>query len=383
MPKRFGLSLKLTLAFLGVSAITLAIVLVLLDRLTTESFRSYLAHNEMMRSVMPEAHGLMGPDEQDFIARLRLSLILGGVGGALVATLAGVIVARYITRPLHEIEEAARSVALGDASRRASVSSSDELGELAASFNTMAASLANQERTRQQFIADVAHELRTPLTVLQGEIEALQDGVTKPSRERLESLHEETQLLNRLVEDLRTLSLADAGELKLQVSSEPAAAIIRRGVSAMREAAERANVGLKIDLASDLPAVPVDGQRLLQVLINLLSNAIRHTPPGGEVRVSADATQDQVRVHVQDSGSGIPQEALPHVFDRFFRVDPSRTRSSGGSGLGLAIARQLIRAHGGEIWAENNKEPGATVSFTLPRSTVGAVNAQSHTMAGH
>jgi len=129
--------------------------------------------------------------------------------------------------------------------------------------------------------------------------------------------------------------------------------------------------------------VPVDGQRLLQVLINLLSNAIRHTPPGGEVRVSADATQDQVRVHVQDSGSGIPQEALPHVFDRFFRVDPSRTRSSGGSGLGLAIARQLIRAHGGEIWAENNKEPGATVSFTLPRSTVGAVNAQSHTMAGH
>jgi two-component system sensor histidine kinase BaeS len=153
--------------------------------------------------------------------------------------------------------------------------------------------------------------------------------------------------------------------LKLQLSTEPAAVVIRRGASAMAETAERANVALKIDLDPDLPAVTVDGQRISQVLINLLSNAIRHTPPKGEVRVSAEATHDQIRVHVQDSGSGIPEQALPHIFDRFFRVDPSRSRSSGGSGLGLAIARQLVIAHRGEIWAENN-DLGATFTFTLP-----------------
>ncbi|HLF78896.1 MAG TPA: ATP-binding protein [Dehalococcoidia bacterium] len=378
MPKRFGLSFKLALAFLGVSAVTLVLALVLIDRLTTEGFRSYLTHNEMMRSVMPEAHGLMGPDEQDFIGRLRLSLILAGLGGAFVATVAGLVVAGYITRPLRLIEEAARSVARGDTLRRAHVTSNDELGDLAASFNTMADSLAGQERTRQQFIADVSHELRTPLTVLQGEIEALQDGVTRPSKERLESLYEETQLLNRLVDDLRTLSLADAGELTLQIQTEPVADILRRGGAAMAETAARENVELKLDLAPDLPAVTVDAHRISQVLINLLSNAIRHTPPGGEVCVSAELTGSVVRVHVKDSGSGMPVEALPHVFDRFYRVDPSRSRSSGGSGLGLAISRQLVHAHGGDIWAENNQGPGASFTFTIPVARAYGLKAGKH-----
>jgi signal transduction histidine kinase len=374
MPKRFGLSIKLALAFLGVSVVTLALALVLIDRLTTEGFHSYVAHNEMMRSVMPGTPNPMASAEQDFLGRLRLSLILAGLGGALVATIAGIIVAGYITRPLRQIEEAARSLARGDTSRRAPVTSGDELGELATSFNAMAESLASQERIRQQFIADVSHELRTPLAVLQGEIEALQDGVTQPSKERLASLYEETQLLTRLVDDLRTLSLADTGELKLQLQTEPVADFLKRGVSAMAEAAARENVAFRLDLDPGLPAVTADAHRISQVLINLLSNAIRHTLAGGEVCVSAQVNGDVVRVRVRDSGSGIPAEALPHIFDRFYRVDPSRTRSSGGSGLGLAISRQLIQAHGGDIWAENNEGRGVTVTFTLPVATDDALN---------
>lgn len=396
MPRRFGLSLKLAAAFLTVSAVTLAIVLFAIERSTTSSFRSYVQHQAMMQQAIqdgrvpvmggPSGLGAMSPmlngeAQDDFFNCLRLSLILGGVGGAALALLSGVFIARKITEPLREIERAARAVACGDTSRRAHVKSKDEVGDLAASFNTMADSLAKQEHARQQFIADVAHELRTPLTVLQGEIEAMQDGLTQPHFDRLESLHEEAQLLNRLVDDLLTLSLADAGELKLQLSAEPAAVVLERGVSAMAESAARANVTLKLEPDPDLPDVAVDSQRISQVLINLLSNAIRHTPPSGEVVVSAELTQDHVRVHVRDSGSGILAEALPHVFDRFYRVDPSRSRSSGGSGLGLPIARQLVSAHGGDIWAENNEGPGATLTFTLPVATSGVRPVQFSTVA--
>ena len=396
VPKRFGLSLKLAAAFLTVSAVTLAIVLFAIERSTTNSFRSYVQHQEMMRQAiqndtLPIMGGSSGPGamlpmpngeaQEDFFDRVRLSLILGGLGGAALALLAGVFVARKITAPLRQIEDAARSVARGETSRRAHVSSSDELGELAASFNTMADSLESQERTRQQFIADIAHELRTPLTVLLGEIEALQDGVIQPSRDRLESLYEEAQLLSRLVDDLRTLSLADAGELKLQLSTEPAAVVLNRGASAMTEAAARANVTLKLDVNPGLPTVAVDAQRISQVLINLLSNAIRHTPAGGEATVSAERAGNLVLVQIKDSGPGFPEEALPHVFDRFFRVDPSRSRSSGGSGLGLAIARQLVSAHGGDIWAENNEGPGATLTFTLPVATIDVHPVQRSTVA--
>ena len=380
MPRRLGLSLKLALAFLGVSALTLAIVLFILDRSTTQSFRSYLRYDQEMQDMMQGSdpvpgmsamHGaapMMGTGEQDFVDRLRLSLILGGIGGAAIAALVGLAIAGRITAPLREIEAAAKAVAQGDTSRRASVDSDDELGDLAGSFNQMAAVLARQEETRQQFVADVAHELRTPLAVLQGEIEALQDGVTQPTEERLASLHEETEILHRLVEDLRTLSLAEAGELNLVPARERAALVLGRAAAAMVETAARAGVTLVTDLPASLPEINLDSDRIVQVLMNLLSNAIRHTPAGGEVRVAAQVSGESLRVSVSDSGSGIPEEALPHVFDRFYRVDPSRSRDSGGSGLGLAIARQLVRMHGGDISARNNDGAGASFGFTLPLS---------------
>ncbi len=379
---RLSLALKLAGAFLGVSALMLVIVLFVIERSTSHSFRSYVDHQEMMsRGGQPAPAGMdgmhnqmmagSGPDEGDFFKDLRLAVVLGGLGGATLAALAGFLVAGRITAPLREIESAARAVARGDTSRRARVESADELGDLASSFNRMAADLERQERTRQQFVADVAHELRTPLAVLQAEIEALQDGVTAPTAERLSSLHEETEVLGRLVEDLRTLSLSDAGALDLVRAREPAAGVIGRGVQSMGDTATRAGVKLTLDLPDSLPDVDVDGARVQQVLMNLLSNALRHTPPDGEVRVSAMVENDALAVSVRDSGSGVPEEALPHLFDRFYRVDPSRSRESGGSGLGLAIARQLVRAHGGEISAANNPDVGATFTFMLPLSRLG------------
>ena len=366
MARRFGLSAKLALASVAISVGTLVLVLVLLERATTDSFQSYLGHTDSMDQMMPGSDEMMGPAERSFINQLRLWLILGGIGGAVLAAVAGVVVAGRITRPLREIGEAANAIAHGDKSRRAPVETSDELGDLAANFNQMAEALAREEATRQQFIATVAHELRTPLAVLQAEIEALQDGVTQPNGERLASLHEETALLNRLVEDLRTLSLADGGELKLELTTTRAGDVIRRAVVAMSEAAAQSGVLLGHDLQSDLPPVVADPDRITQVVTNLLSNAIRHTPSGSEVRVRAFTKRRNLHVEVRDSGSGIPPEALPHIFERLYRVDPSRSRSSGGSGLGLAIAQQLVRAHGGDISAANNEGAGTTVTFTLP-----------------
>ena len=182
------------------------------------------------------------------------------------------------------------------------------------------------------------------------------------------TLHEETEILHRLVEDLRTLSLAEAGELNLAPARERAALVLGRAAAAMVETAARAGVTLVTDLPASLPEINLDSDRIVQVLMNLLSNAIRHTPAGGEVRVAARVSGESLHVSVSDSGSGIPEEALPHVFDRFYRVDPSRSRDSGGSGLGLAIARQLVRMHGGDISAGNNDGAGASFGFTLPLS---------------
>jgi len=183
--------------------------------------------------------------------------------------------------------------------------------------------------------------------------------------------------LNRLVEDLRTLSLADGGELRLDLAETAPADGLSRAVLSMAEAATRAGVRLALDLEPHLPPVIADPDRINQVVTNLLSNAIRHTPPGGEIRVRASTKDRKLQVEVRDSGSGIPAETLPRIFDRLYRAEPSRSRSSGGSGLGLAIAQQLVRAHGGEIWAANNEGGGATVAFTLPLAAAAAGRRKS------
>ena len=292
------------------------------------------------------------------------ALLAGAVGLAL-----GGALAYGLTRPLNQLTAATRAIARGDFAQRVPVSSGDEIGELARSLNTMAVALQDAERQRRSLTADVAHELRNPLAVLQGNLEALSDGVLPPSPENLQPLLAQTHLLTRIVEDLRTLSLAEAGQLTLQRVPTAPGQLAESVLARYAQLAQERQITLTLEAAEGLPAIAIDPQRIEQVLGNLISNALRHTPAGGRVicRVErAHMSPGAVTMAVEDTGTGIPEDALSHIFDRFYRLDRGRARVDGGSGLGLAIARQLVVAHQGAIQAANRPEGGTVVSFSLP-----------------
>lgn len=371
---RISLAWKFTLVFLAVFAITLALVLFSLERATTGSFNSYLTHAQAMRDMMGGgARAMMGPSEQGFLHHLRRSVLLAGIIGAAAAGLAGWLLARYITSPLRDLAQAARRLAGGDLGTRVAEGGNDELADVADAFNRMAAALQSQDEERRRFMADVAHELRTPLSVLQAEIEALQDGVIEPAPERLASLHDEIDLLSRLVQDLRTLSLAESGELALSLSPQDPRDLLERAVAGAAATAAAQDIEVVLEAPAALPAALMDSDRMAQVLHNLLSNALRHAPAGSRVAVTASTQGGTLQIAVRDAGPGIPPEALPHVFDRFYRADAARSRAAGGSGLGLAIARQIVLGHGGQISAGNNDPPpGAVFTVRLPVAAAAA-----------
>jgi len=243
----------------------------------------------------------------------------------------------------------------------------DELATLGHTFNQMADSLQQAEESRRAMTADIAHELRTPLAVQRANLEAIQDGVYPLTVANLVPVIEQNHLLTHLVEDLRTLALADAGQIELERVSTDLVALLSRVVERFQPQAVTQQIGLSITPPpATLPLVVIDPIRLEQILTNLLSNALRYTPTGGQVDLALDSTFTTVLVRVHDSGPGIPPEALPYIFGRFYRVDKSRTRQEGGSGLGLAIARQLARAHGGDLTVANHPSGGAVFTLILP-----------------
>jgi signal transduction histidine kinase len=257
------------------------------------------------------------------------------------------------------------------------IRSRDEIGELARAFNAMAGALEHNEALRRRLVADVAHELRTPLTNLRAQIEALEDGLEEPDGEALRSLHEETMLLARLTDDLQDLALAEAGRLPLHRERLDAGAALRAAAAAIRPRVAARDVAVAVEVADDTPAVEADAARVAQILRNLLENALAHTPQGGTIVLSAGpaaapagaaAPSAAVEIAVADSGPGIAAEHLPHLFDRFYRADASRTRGTGGSGLGLAIVRQLAELHGGSVRVESPPGRGARFTVTLPPS---------------
>ena len=303
-----------------------------------------------------------GQAEAAFLAQVNRALVWAAGGATAVALLLAILLARTFTRPLRELTAATRAVAQGDLAQQVTVRSQDELGELAVSFNQMSADLARSRDMRRQMTADIAHDLRTPISIILGHAEALEDGVLPLTAENLHIIHDEAQRLNRLVVDLRTLSLTEAGELPLARRPTDLAALLERAVLAHTPQAQQQQVALQVDVPSDLPQVEIDPDRMAQVLGNLLSNALRHTLPHGRIQLSADRTDDGLCFSVRDTGTGIPPEALPHVFDRFYRGDKSRRRDGqGGSGLGLAIARSIVVGHRGRVWAES--EPGQGTAF--------------------
>lgn len=300
--------------------------------------------------------------DAEFLRQVNRSLLWAGVAAGVVALILGLLLARQLTAPLGALTQAAHRLAGGEVTQ-VQVRSRDEIGELGQAFNRMARSLSQQEMLRRNLMADIAHELRTPLTVIRSDLEALLDGVFEPTPEALASLQEETVLLSRLVDDLRALAQAEAGKLRLEREVIDLPDLLHGVVTGFDLQAETQGQTLSLDLASGLPLVEADPQRVRQVVANLVSNALRHAPGSGRVVVSAVGGGDEVEVSVADDGPGIAPEDLPHVFDRFWRGGKARVE---GSGLGLTIARELVRAHGGRIWVESEPGRGTTFRFTLP-----------------
>jgi signal transduction histidine kinase len=247
------------------------------------------------------------------------------------------------------------------------VRSKDEFGELAKTFNSMAEDLERTEQLRRNLVADVAHELRTPLSNIQGHLEAIRDGLLPPEPATFDSIYEEVLLLARLVEDLQELTLAEAGQLALVRQSADVVEIVRRAVAAAQPPAEAKGLTIEAKLPEGQAIAEVAPERIGQVLRNLLSNAITHTPGGGHITVDLKDDGDELHIGVADTGDGIPPEDLPYVFERFYRADPSRVRATGGAGLGLTIARRLVEAHGGNIEVESEVGKGSRFTFTLPK----------------
>lgn len=349
------------------------------ERTVTRDYRT-------LDEVEREVPGWTDPDgterrftpERVFMRPLNRALFVGVVLAGTLALAGTGLLAHRMLSPVRELTRAAGRLAEGDLSHRVPVTSKDELGDLAVAFNSMIDGLDRLERSRRELLHDVAHELRTPLTSLRCQIEALQDGLLAPDGEILASLHDETVHLAGLVDDLRDLSLTTAGRLRLEpevLDLRTEAERAARFAASARPAGDRDTAAIESVVPAGL-TVTADPGRLQQVLRNLLVNALRHTSAEGTVRISARALESaegepaRVEVTVADDGPGIDPEHLPHLFDRFYRTDPSRSRATGGAGLGLAIVKNLVEAHGGRAWAENappeKGKTGARFRFTLP-----------------
>ena len=311
--------------------------------------------------------------EGTFLSRINNYFWIAGIIAVVVALLLGIFLTRQITRPIRELNAGAEHLSKGDLSHRVKIRSKDEIGKLAESFNEMAQKLDDSEKSRRRLVSDVAHELRTPLTIIQGTVDGIVDGIFQPDRKHLDSIREQTVLLTHLVNDLRDISLAESGQLRLDRMSTNIVDLIQRKLNQFEFGANRKKVQLKLETQAEIPPINIDPKRIEQVITNLLSNAIRYTPEDGRVTISlktvdSDTFADKYSLVISfaDTGEGIPAEHLSHIFERFYRVETSRSRNEGGVGLGLAIVKQMVQAHGGQVWVESLAGKGSTFYFSLP-----------------
>ena len=327
-------------------------------------------NGEIIGVLLPLRQPFQGnPRELEFIERTNITLIYGVLIGTVIALLLGIFLSRTLTRPIRELTRAAHAISEGNLVQKVSVKSKDELGELAQTFNKMSTELSRSVNTRRQMTADIAHELRTPLSLILGHAEAVHDGVLPPTRENFEIIREEATRLEHLVDDLRTLSLADAGELSINLQATDPGRLLQDVASLYQVQAKKKYIELKLDVASHLPALELDPGRMTQVLTNILDNALRHTPENGQIILSANQSDDTVQLSIHDSGPGLSTDDLERVFERFYRADVSRGREDGGSGLGLAIAKSIVQLHNGQLSAESEAGKGLKVTISLPHKS--------------
>lgn len=306
-----------------------------------------------------------GSTQEEFLNAVNQTLILVVLATGLITFMLIITITHPGLRMIEEITTAATKMASGDLKQRVEIRSGDEIGELALSFNNMADSLQQNEKLRSTMVSDIAHELRTPLSNIQGYMEGLRDGIIPPNPKLFQSLYEESTLLTRLVNDLQTLTLAEAKQLHLVMQPVPMEQIIPRTVSSL-ETSHSEHAGIIVQIQEKLPLIKGDPDRISQILRNLLENALKHTPSQGTITITAYAESHYVITEVHDTGYGIKAEHLPYVFERFYRTDQSRTRSTGGSGIGLAIVKQLVEAHKGTISVKSTFGKGSTFTFRLP-----------------
>jgi len=324
-------------------------------------------HIARMEALLGDNPALVADLDENFHAAVNEILVVAALAAFLAAVAVSVFTARRIVGPLQAMMKASQRIAAGDYRQRVQVLGQDELGALARAFNRMAETLERTEQRRMELIGDVAHELRTPLSSIKGIMEGLVDGVLTAEPATFLLVQREVARLQRLIHDLEELSRAEAGQVPLAPRAVAPADLVRAAADRLRPQFEDKSVSLHVDLPTDPPQIWADPSRIIQVLLNLLGNALQYTPSGGQVTVRSWRDDQEVVVAVQDTGIGIPAEHLPHVFERFYRVDKSRSRPGGGSGIGLTIARHLVEAHGGRIWATSpGPGQGSAFSFTLP-----------------
>jgi signal transduction histidine kinase len=376
-----SLSVKLSLLFVGIALVSVGVIALWVNNSVQSEFicycqKSYEGQASPDSTYIGPACGdefnsgmslYMGAAERAFLDAVRNSLWLAALVAVLVGVALGFLFSWLITGPMRQLTLAARKVAAGDFSYRVPQKTDDEIGEVSDAFNTMAEQLEKKEKSKRQLLADIAHELRNPLSIIQGNLEAWLDGVLTPAPDKIASVYDETVLLSRLITDLRDLSLAEAGQLKLSQSATELGEFIFAEITSVQNRCQEKQVSISAELPTGLPLVFIDRDRIRQVLHNLIDNALRHTPAGGTIKIGANyTTPGWVTVSVADSGGGIVPEDLPYVFDHFYKADRSRHRGHGGAGIGLAMVKQLVELHGGKVWVESQKGKGSTFFFTLP-----------------
>ena len=369
---------KILAAFLLVILIAGAIHALAMNLSIQAAFERHLGRmTENMQGMMGAGSGAGANSNSrgvnlytSFRAAVNETLWISALAAFVIAGVAALIISRRITRPIQRLTNASQQIAAGEYGHRITENeiSQDELGQLAHSFNQMAEKLEGTEAMRRQLLGDISHELRTPLTAIKGSMEGLMDGVLPAEQSTYQQIYREADRLQRLVEDLQELNRVDGQTYPLEKRSVKAADLVKAAITPLENTFAMKGVNLKSQVEAGLPELFVDSDRIQQVLHNLLGNALQFTPPDGQVLVTVAKDGDQIRFSVKDSGIGISEEHLAHIFERFYRADKSRSRNKGGgSGIGLTIAKSLVEAHGGRIWAESaGKNLGSIFTFTLP-----------------
>jgi two-component system sensor histidine kinase BaeS len=378
---RRHLGAKLLLSYLAIILVGVVVLVIASQFILPASFNRHMAGIDMgamMNNGMHTPGTGAGPEGQgfgrmsqlysDFRASFNEALIYAALAAIAVAVILSLYLSRSVIAPVRAMSLATQRMADGRYEERVDVQGEDELAQLAMRFNQMAEKLEHVESMRRRLIGDVSHELRTPLTAIKGSMEGLMDGILPATQETYEQIHAEADRLNRLVDDLQELSRVESRAYELDLRPLDVSSLVQTVAKRLAPQAQTRRIILDFKLASDLPRVLADEDRAVQILTNLTGNALQYTPENGKVTITAERNNSEVQISIRDTGLGIPGEHLAHIFDRFYRVDKSRSRGAGGgSGIGLTIARALVEAHSGRIWAESAGEgQGSVFTFTLP-----------------